>query len=602
MVSAQSNRPALYYASAKAGPNQGWANSSTKGAAITIWGRDFGTTRGTSYVTVAGVNLTNASDYGEWGATTNPTTAKGFQRITFWLNSSMSLGATTISVTVGGVTGNTLPFTIDNTASSRIRFVDPVKGSESYDGRYPDHSLGGRHGPWLYPFSCTTKRSGWPGPGAFMYMRGGTYTNMQSAGWHYPRQGCVGAADAGHPPYNNSVCPANGRGLNWYYCPQDGTDALRITMTEYPGENAHFFNASIWDLSSYWTFANFTMDGDLTYGPSDNIYIAMVIGFEQGYCNGNTYFNHGDRIVGMAFIGNMHVPIQAWGIGTEILANYLSNIPTQAGLGIGHDYQLYIGSSDQTLIKDNEMHRGSRYNIQIYDETRNCAFVNGAYQDVGRGITNLTFDSNLLDMNQSDVVPYPKYDGILLGLSWPGGQNIPGSTGYLTNIVIKNNIIYHTDANPVYDGIYIAQETVGGSGVIINGIYIYNNTIYNTGNGIDTAQAVNATASNIDIRNNIFSGIVTHWNSPSAGRLTPTWSYNLTDKALNFRGAVSNQRNNVVGNPLFVAASSANFRLQFHSPAVGAGTQVASVTQDFDGKARPNPPTIGAFESGSSRR
>ena len=315
MVSAQSNRPALYYASAKAGPNQGWANSSTKGAAITIWGRDFGTTRGTSYVTVAGVNLTNASDYGEWGATTNPTTAKGFQRITFWLNSSMALGATTISVTVGGVTGNTLPFTIDNTASSRIRFVDPVKGSESYDGRYPDHSLGGRHGPWLYPFSCTTKRSGWPGPGAFMYMRGGTYTNMQSAGWHYPRQGCVGAADAGHPPYNNSVCPANGRGLNWYYCPQDGTDALRITMTEYPGENAHFFNASIWDLSSYWTFANFTMDGDLTYGPSDNIYIAMVIGFEQGYCNGNTYFNHGDRIVGMAFIGNMHVPIQAWGIG-----------------------------------------------------------------------------------------------------------------------------------------------------------------------------------------------------------------------------------------------------------------------------------------------
>ena len=49
----------------------------------------------------------------------------------------MATGATTVSVTVGGVTSNTLPFTIDNTAYQGIRFVDTVNGSSPTTANTP---------------------------------------------------------------------------------------------------------------------------------------------------------------------------------------------------------------------------------------------------------------------------------------------------------------------------------------------------------------------------------------------------------------------------------------------------------------------------------
>ena len=158
--------PILFYSSAKAGPNQGWEESPTKGAAITVWGKNIGTSRGTSAITVAGVTLNQSSDYAEWGATTNPATAKGMQRITFWLNSSMPEGNTEgIHVTVNGKKSNTLPFKIDNTGV--IRFLS-LAGSESYNGKYATYQ-GGVNGPWTN-FGLTTSKMT---PGDFLERRGG---------------------------------------------------------------------------------------------------------------------------------------------------------------------------------------------------------------------------------------------------------------------------------------------------------------------------------------------------------------------------------------------------------------------------------------------
>ncbi|MGB9073618.1 MAG: hypothetical protein WCC22_13340 [Terriglobales bacterium] len=578
LVSAQSNSPALFYASAKAGPNHGWANSSTKGAAITVWGRNFGTTRGTSYVTVDGVNLTNASDYGEWGATTNPTTAKGFQRITFWLNSSMATGATTVSVTVGGVTSNTLPFTIDNTAYQGIRFVDTVNGSESYDGQYPDHTLGGSHGPWLYvsPGNTWTNHPGVVA-GSFIYMRGGTYTNICPGGsYHCPRSAPFGNADSSGPP------------LVWYSGPFDGTDALRITVTEYPGEHAHFLDASIYVPSSYWTFTNFTIDGDLAYqGIGDgNVYMAIESGNPVYYCTGVTYVNHGNQIIGMSFIGNLHIPFQIWGIGTNILANYISNIPTTAGLGIQDSYNFYIPSTTDTVVKDNEMHRGAHFKGQMYDESR----CNGG-ADSGRGIANMTFDSNWLDMNQSDVSPQVIGEGIILGMGSMGSSD---PNPFLTNITISNNVIYRTDTGTIYDAIGIDNQ---GSPVTINGLYIYNNTIYNTNNGFAVNWSAAYTSSNVYLKNNIFSNLAGYHSYNSSSQITPLWSYNLTDKVLSTTGPFTNQGNNVNANPGFVSTSTPDFHLSSAgSPANGAGITLSGITLDYDGLTRPNPPAIGAYE------
>ena len=64
-------------------------------------------------------------------------------------------------------------------------------------------------------------------------------------------------------------------------------------------------------------------------------------------------------------------------------------------------------------------------------------------------------------------------------------------------------------------------------------------------------------------------------------------------------------------NPLFVSPSSFDFHLQSGSPATGAGLQaitdvtgkfsVSAPLYDIDGRIRPNPPSIGAYEFGTAR-
>ena len=66
--------PVIYFSDLTDGPTSGWEGSSTKGAAVTIWGLNFGTLRGTSYITCGGINLMNNGDYAEWG------TGRGLRR------------------------------------------------------------------------------------------------------------------------------------------------------------------------------------------------------------------------------------------------------------------------------------------------------------------------------------------------------------------------------------------------------------------------------------------------------------------------------------------------------------------------------------------
>lgn len=569
--------PQLLYSSAKAGPNSGWENSPTKGAAITIWARDVGSTRGTNYVSVAGIILNKDSDYAEWGATTNPKTAKGMQRITFWLNNAMKIGDTSgIYVMINGVRSNILPFIINSPLSHNIIFVNTSTGLETNNGRYASQGSG-NNGPLKYPFSSSSRPM--IAAGTFMYLRGGTYTNIMASGWHAPRGGIIGVAEA------------RISGCEWYYPTTNGTNSLRITMTSYPGEHARFFNAYFSSYSNYWTFSNFTMDGDLTYQSSEgNIFIAIVIGFPEGYCATCDYKNTDNQIIGCAFINYMHVPVQIWGNNHSFLANYVYNYPTQAGMGIGHDYNLYIASSDNISIRDNELRGGSRYNIQVYDETRNCPNFN----DSGRGIKNLLIDSNLIDMNQSIIDPYPKWFGILTGIAW--------QTGIIYNTKIINNIIYLNDGNinSYQTGIIIYQE---GATSTLDGYYIYNNIIFGTQYGIYAMPGLNTVVTNVDIKNNILSNIYQqHFYAETGSTVIPKWSYNLTDKVLSFHGPVTNSGNNILGSPMFMNPSLADFHLQTSSPAIGAGENLSSFTsRDYDWKARPRTSrwSIGAFEYGA---
>jgi len=54
------------------------------------------------------------------------------------------------------------------------------------------------------------------------------------------------------------------------------------------------------------------------------------------------------------------------------------------------------------------------------------------------------------------------------------------------------------------------------------------------------------------------------------------------------------------GDPGFIAPTAGNFQLRSDSILIGRGTSVSSVTEDFEGRARPDNPSIGAFERPSS--
>jgi len=152
--------PVIYFSDMIDGPRSGWNGSVTKGAAVTIWGKNFGFSRGTNYVTIAGQQLANNSDYAEWGVITN--NARGMERITFWVNSNCSVGSQTISVTVEGVTSNAVPFYVRTIGN--IRFVDHTNGADGNNGQ-TDTSA------WKTLSHATNSVSA----GDIVYIRAGTY-------------------------------------------------------------------------------------------------------------------------------------------------------------------------------------------------------------------------------------------------------------------------------------------------------------------------------------------------------------------------------------------------------------------------------------------
>jgi hypothetical protein len=133
--------PVLHFSDLTWGPKTGWEGSSTKGAAVTIWGKNFGDTRNNNYVSVNGAKLLNDTDYSEWGVVGPP---KNIQRITFWINSNAQDGVGEITVTINGSQSNSLPFNITNGA---IYFISVNDGDNTNTG-LKSTSQGGKNGPF----------------------------------------------------------------------------------------------------------------------------------------------------------------------------------------------------------------------------------------------------------------------------------------------------------------------------------------------------------------------------------------------------------------------------------------------------------------------
>ena len=193
------------------------------------------------------------------------------------------------------------------------------------------------------------------------------------------------------------------------------------------------------------------------------------------------------------------------------------------------------------------------------------------------------------------------------------------------------NITNGTDANVIIERIYFAYNIMESCGYGVKGdykvinnfhipsdmtftdFYFYNNVITGRADAYYTAFYVD----NAGVANNFYfkNNIVVNFLHPAQAWLyvnnTGTMNGLYVDNNILYNNAnnsdpiltgnkVNNYEflNNLKVNPLFV--SSTDFHLQATSPAIGKGLTLAGLTTDYSGKTLNIPPSIGAYESGST--
>lgn len=263
-----SGDPVILFSDLISAPRSGWsAAEPTKGAAVSIWGFNFGSfSAGNTYVTIGGVTITELAEFPEtWGAAgVNP----HLQKITFFLNSSVPLGDQTITVTTGGKTSiQTIPLKV---TANNIYFADA--NSTTGTGTLTD--------PWLNPVNFTSSASA----GDVLYLRASTFTTKIDGGnaVFYIRTGSpTPANDAAH-----------------------GTVTDPIAIVGYPNETA-IINApdaiggstyrGISCKNDYWTFSNLRVTSTglgIDAGGADNGRGNRVIGCDVTGVQSLDYAGH----------------------------------------------------------------------------------------------------------------------------------------------------------------------------------------------------------------------------------------------------------------------------------------------------------------------
>jgi Putative metal-binding motif/IPT/TIG domain len=108
--------PVLFYTDIVSGPTTGGKNNN--GVFITLTGLRFGSARGSSKVTIGGVDV---AAYESWGTTSQ---ARNMETIVIQPGAAVNADGD-IVVTVGGVQSNPLPFKVRNGQNAKIYLVDP---------------------------------------------------------------------------------------------------------------------------------------------------------------------------------------------------------------------------------------------------------------------------------------------------------------------------------------------------------------------------------------------------------------------------------------------------------------------------------------------
>ncbi len=539
--------PRLFFTDIVTGANKGGENNN--GVYLTIYGKGFGATRGSSTVTIGGGA---PAQYKIWGQNNSVNTM--LDMIVVQIGPQASTG--NILVTVNGKASNPLPFTV---SSGHIYFVSP-SGNDSNNGSFAS--------PWLTPVNAKNSMVA----GDTVYFRAGTYTTIDDF---------------------SSVLVCN-KG----YC--SGTANQYQNFLGYPGETATLGSGSITHGIYHWadtvwqyaTVAELTLVG-ATYGLTcQNVY-------PGGACNYIRVVGNNMRSIGSGVGFDLEMPadhIAAYGnesaqncLGSSdcsydyrAYSFYFGGYGAQSNFDVGwnrlHDnpfgkgIQVYGHVAGDTIthlvIHDNEIYNNTMTGIELGGSDGKTDFVQDAllYNNIiwnnsnGAPVSHMVYGGVELEGLDANDGTYMLYNNTFYANSpahsniQPGGAIAFGNNG-VKSVALENNIFYAASGSPCY--LYFDDNTAPTTGRVL----FSNNLYFNAGKG------------------------------PSG------CNYNVG--SIN----VATDAKGVNANPKFASPSALNFHLTAGSPAIDAGTNTGVAT-DFDGVVRPQGSAfdIGAFEfvSGSN--
>lgn len=566
-----SGAPFLAFSDLTSGPSTGNTDTSfggqvagEDGAYVTVWGNRLGSSQAAgSDIVINSV----ACRVIYWGAAIPPYSpanlVNGYhdmQCVIAQVMHSATQGAGTISVTVGGVASNTLPFTV---RSGRIFYMTDT-GSVSGDGTWQN--------PWDFNVNLNT----------LMNVAGDTLY-LKSIDWG----GTISLSNYGTPsaPYALVAYPGS-------------TAIFGVTDIARP---FFFFNGAEPNLPEryvpWWTLSKLTLRG-------------------AGSSEENVKLQTGKRMVGCKLGGNLDTGAtgcvwtnsdQVWMFGNEF---------SDVGSGSDTRYHVVYSSSDYREISNGTRNLrwdlgeipylitgGYEYGWNYFHGNR----ANRAFNIYNQPNTNVEEEASYVTNGKvhHNVIVDQCGDGIGL-LTHTAGEN-----WVYSNVVVRAGkdvrVLDPTADNHAY---WLGIHIRSGTAVPVETLnHVWFNTLIDCGdtslNGTDTQRTgairtefeANYT---IDARNNIVyqSNGLPFFPADSDAPTTAEWSNNLWFGDFPAPVGTSNQ----TADPLFIATgANPDPRIRAGSPALGNGVAITAAFSiyDFDGRLMSTPPDIGAFASAS---
>ncbi len=548
-----SSGPLIFYTDVHSGPNSGGERNN--GTYLTIFGTHFGTTQGTSTVTINGRTV---AQYLLWSDTK-------------------------IGVQVGHVSSGPIVVSVGNLASNSNNTFTVRPGHTYYIGPSIDHSA---------PESCSALIS------ANSYSNPWGLTNYAStteSNYDYSKM---------RTPYTYYKCMSPGdtlvflNGVSFPYFDGRGWHASLTLDT--PGETPTSFmtfmarpGAKVQLGGEGWANVGIRNTGSSTY----SIYSGLTLvgsGPNGGGLNADPY----DRFVGNTIMcPDCSGPAGALtgGNNNEALGNLLYDISTDTGKlpeGSNKTYHAAYFTGNNFEFAWNRIYNTAAYNGFQINEDGVSGFYNFSIHDNDIAYVNGS------GINLSTIDPASGYINVFnniihhVGLNQAndGGGDDPHSC-----IAVKG----------------YGRATAPGT------VEIYNNTMYDCSSYLNLNRSSNAScailvfANQLNVTTNLVNNIVYQLAYAGTARQnvylcgggsigTLSGSNNLWYHERTPGTTAPATRYGAVANPRFVSAT--DYHLQNGSPALGACIAFGSLARDFDGALRQKRPTIGAYEYSKNTR